>query len=1051
MSAYDALLGTISQDGVPVELGNGLNITGGLTVTPNPATGKLDISGAGIAGDGGASAPAPALVATSNTTTSGVQTVDGVGTNTVAGDVLLTAQTSSADNGYWTPNGGAWTRPGYYGADAAVAAVLGQISGAALNGTLNAGQTFYQFAGSTLAGSKTWVPTKAPACINANEAPWFLVGDGVTPQDANFDALLAYAATFPTGCTIELGRGTFLVQRSIVLPRYVNLRGAGKVVTEIKADPSLVFDVIVLRGPLNVGLNGSQAIENLRVTNNGINNGTAVWAASSGAVAANAYRRPARPHSHVMKLTTKSGNTGTFRPIGELTPYSSAKMLGTANADGQFLLKFITPGSLGTMQFQLSVNAGTTWSATQNTTAGDYQDFVVDTVMGGSTYGATCKVRLANNPGIDLYSETVGAFTMPAVKVDGITPGEVVLTLTTGNTNGLNALAGGQRGWIYHSTAGLLWVKDVLTATTFTAVNVGASSAAAPAAAIGAGGTVITVLPPSPRIEILGTPPTADYLVDILPAPGPLGRTRGYYYGAASVADTNKHKLGTIGISGGGYPTGGITTVAGPYHDFAIPATSLTIRVHTGILSTSGSWTCFTPAAGWSMQEGTTVQDAANVWTMYKAPACVRLDGVGHTILRDVRLSGGGFNLIISQSESVRLEGNCTLDSCAMANVWIANGDARFGETPQFANNIEIDGNITCTGAGYSIVHDGGFGFTISGGYSCQQAPFGWLFLAGVRGGLIQAQYLESVGQGVTRNAQCFGRGTSGTSANGIDFSGGYWGSVTATSCLDLYNSDGLTFTGIEYGGTDYALTGCASCNNLNLVGGQHLQGNPIIDANPISGFVSCQGFELQIGTDVRPTASLTVVNGVNVAISANTRSDYDLTGPTAVFSADGFVAGTNGQRLKLRNRTAYAWTINHEAAGATAANRIKTPAGASVTVPPGGTAEFEYSTADTRWVLTSVSLSCSPLRVATGTTDAIVAADLAANVQYTNAAGCAITLNTMPAGFSCLVSAEAAAALTFVNGTATLETAIAGSGATTAQYQARFLFWRDATHVRIT
>ncbi len=57
MSAYDALLGTISQDGVPVELGNGLNITGGLTVTPNPATGKLDISGAGIAGDGGACKP----------------------------------------------------------------------------------------------------------------------------------------------------------------------------------------------------------------------------------------------------------------------------------------------------------------------------------------------------------------------------------------------------------------------------------------------------------------------------------------------------------------------------------------------------------------------------------------------------------------------------------------------------------------------------------------------------------------------------------------------------------------------------------------------------------------------------------------------------------------------------------------------------------------------------------------------------------------------------------------------------------------------------------
>jgi flavin reductase (DIM6/NTAB) family NADH-FMN oxidoreductase RutF len=88
---------------------------------------------------------------------------------------------------------------------------------------------------------------------------------------------------------------------------------------------------------------------------------------------------------------------------------------------------------------------------------------------------------------------------------------------------------------------------------------------------------------------------------------------------------------------------------------------------------------------------------------------------------------------------------------------------------------------------------------------------------------------------------------------------------------------------------------------------------------------------------------------------------------------------------------------------------------------------------------------------VASGATDAIVAADLGANVQYTNAAGCAITLNTMPAGFSCVVSAETAGVLSFVNGTAARETAIAASGATTAQYQTRTLFWRTATNVRIT
>lgn len=1003
------------------------------------------------------SIPAPRLIATSNVTISGVQTVDGVSTATLSTEdaVLLVGQTDPTENGYRVPSLGAWTLPSFYDSDADVAAALGQTTGAALDGAVNAGKTYYQFVGDTLAGAKTFVPTKSPAEINANEAPWFLVGDGVTAQDDKFDSLLAYAGDqtlFPTGCTVRLGQGTYLVRRTVELPRYVNLAGAGKVATEIKADPAQdPFDVLVLRGPLNIGLNGSQVVSSLRVTNNGINNGTPVWVASSGAIPANGFRRPVQSHSHVMKLTTKSGNTGAFRPIGELTPYSSAKMLGTANANGEFLLKFITPGALGVMQFQLSVNAGTTWSATQNTTEGDYNDFVVDTVMGGSTYGAACKVRLSNIPSYSLYSQNVAAFTMPAVAEAGITTGEVVLTLTTGNTNGLNALAGGQQGWVFITGAGLMWIKDVLTATTFTAVNVGASSAAAPGALIGAGAAVITVLPPSPRIEVIGTPPSSDYTVDILPTPGPLGRSRGYYYGAATVTEANKHKLGTIGISNGGYPTGGVTTVAGAYHDWAIPATSLTIRVHTGILSTSGSWTYFTPAAGWSMQEGTTVADGANVWTVHKGPACIRTDGVGHLNIRDVRLSGGSFNLIISQAESVRIEGNCTFDSSAAANIWVANGDARYGETPQFANNIEVDGNVTCTGAGYSLVHDGGFGFTVAGGYSCQQAPSGWIFLAGLRGGLIEAQYLESVGQGKTRNAQCFGRGTSGTSANGIHFSGGYWGSVTATSCIDLYNSDGLAFTGIEWGGSSSGLTGCAGCTNLQVTGGQQLQGRPIIDANPSSGFVSVQGFLLSIGADVRATASLTMVNGANVAVSANSRSDYDITGPTAVFSADGFVAGTSGQRLKVRNRTSFAMTVNHEAGGATAANRIITPTGAAVSIPPGGAAEFEYSSTDTRWVLIDAPFSYAPTRTASGATDAIVAADLGANVQYTNAGGCAITLNTLPAGFSCVVSAETAGALTFVNGTATLQTAIAASGATTAQYQTRTLFWRTATSVRIT
>ncbi len=42
MSAFNALLGTISKDGVDVELGNGMNFMGA-SVARNAATGKIDI------------------------------------------------------------------------------------------------------------------------------------------------------------------------------------------------------------------------------------------------------------------------------------------------------------------------------------------------------------------------------------------------------------------------------------------------------------------------------------------------------------------------------------------------------------------------------------------------------------------------------------------------------------------------------------------------------------------------------------------------------------------------------------------------------------------------------------------------------------------------------------------------------------------------------------------------------------------------------------------------------------------------------------------------
>lgn len=53
MTSLDALLGTISWNGSPLELGSGLNFAGAVTVARNAATGKIDIT---VTGGGGGSA-----------------------------------------------------------------------------------------------------------------------------------------------------------------------------------------------------------------------------------------------------------------------------------------------------------------------------------------------------------------------------------------------------------------------------------------------------------------------------------------------------------------------------------------------------------------------------------------------------------------------------------------------------------------------------------------------------------------------------------------------------------------------------------------------------------------------------------------------------------------------------------------------------------------------------------------------------------------------------------------------------------------------------------
>jgi uncharacterized cupin superfamily protein len=113
-----------------------------------------------------ASAMAPAqLVAISNISSlSGEQTIDGVLTS--SSRVLLTGQTSSAQNGLWNTAAGAWTRPSDFNADAKV--IAGQTVFITA-GASRAATTWQLKSGSTIAGAKVYSQVLAPSAAQPND------------------------------------------------------------------------------------------------------------------------------------------------------------------------------------------------------------------------------------------------------------------------------------------------------------------------------------------------------------------------------------------------------------------------------------------------------------------------------------------------------------------------------------------------------------------------------------------------------------------------------------------------------------------------------------------------------------------------------------------------------------------------------------------------------------------------------------------------------------------------------------------------------------------
>lgn len=133
MSTYDALLGTVSQDGVALELGSGFNFISPLTATRNPLTRKIDIAGAGAAGGGSGhiiedEGIARTQRATLNFTGDNVSVTDAGGKTVVAVTGPSTAYVDAGDAATLSAIPGAGGAPAIITRAAAAAGVAGSFS-----------------------------------------------------------------------------------------------------------------------------------------------------------------------------------------------------------------------------------------------------------------------------------------------------------------------------------------------------------------------------------------------------------------------------------------------------------------------------------------------------------------------------------------------------------------------------------------------------------------------------------------------------------------------------------------------------------------------------------------------------------------------------------------------------------------------------------------------------------------------------------------------------------------------------------------------------------
>ena len=913
--------------------------------------------------------PAPSLVATSNIALTGIVTVDGVASNTVSGDILCTAQSTSSQNGYWTPNAsGAWTRPSYYNSDALVAATLGKLSGAALLGTLNKGKSFYALSGSTLAGAKVWLPGKAPSVINVNEAPWFLRGDSSDegPASGNSPGMVAlfdYYRTTSSKGTLEFGDGHYLTSVPIVKPRYVSVRGTGRQATEIGTYGTALIDTFKLSEILNVGGGDHATFKHIKISNS--TGGYQPQPRVNGGVYTVGLRvRSALPGLQILECAV-AGTAGAHPPIGELSPINPANgmvLTGTANADKQPMVIVRTGGYLGTMSFHLTTDNGATIDSVHTTSLtnadGTYRDFETATFPSSGTLGVKLCARSALAAGVYGASTLTSSFVQPSVGANR----QIAISATdTNGVDGINTTRLLSTGFCWINGGGLYSLVSIDSALLATVKLV--TAVAAPGATV-AISWVGQAYYPAPRVEVLGTPPADDWAIDIAltSVQAKLG-TATFRQSSRAIAHVNRNKSQQIQLE-----VATITPTAGAYYDYtdpvseaANPGHGLVIRFHTGIYTPTGGYQYTTPTSVCSMVVGSKIADGSGtlVWDVKEGPEAVRLNGRGFVTFDDVQIDGGMTGAFICQSEGVTFH-DVIFNACLSAGSHGTNGDGRLGEYGGFTNNITYSGQCFWYTGGYGISHDGGNSLAIEGAVGFQSCPYGSMRLAAIAGGKASGFYAESSGPVYAGDCTAFTRRPVPFALNGFSFSGFFTGALVGPSAFDMWTSKGVSWSGGEFGGT-VGIVNAGTVSNGSLKGCEHIYDLPQTDGPFSTGVQIDRGVETKCVLEIEVPNAQVLANGVN-DLAAPAISEIDLSGPSAAFSIRSAPIGKNGQRVTYRYFGVQPLTLSHNDSTPTAATRLLCQNARDIVLPPapsGGYVEFtlRYRTGSiNRWVVENVS-----------------------------------------------------------------------------------------------